>query len=153
MMAVNATRRFRGLGMLLTMIAAIMPLSAYAGHDVPEDDPNYYLPMPPDRARDLLEAGEHLLFVDLRTPDEFKKDRITGAMSLPLADLPSQYEEKIPHSGRVVLYCACPPGNNQEGESFRLLRDGGYRNVTVLVGGISEWRKLGYPIETGSPAK
>lgn len=151
MMAISAARRFRNLGMLLVVLATTMPLPGYAGHDVPEDDPNYYLPMPPDRARDLLEAGEHLLFVDLRAPDEFKKDRITGAISLPLKDLESQYEQKIPHSGRVVLYCSCAPA--EEGASFRLLRDNGYRNVTVLVGGISEWRKLGYPIETGAPAK
>ncbi len=147
--------RSRRLGLLLGLLAAmtVMPLPSHAGHDVPEDDPNYYIPMPPDRARDLLDAGENLQFIDLREPEEFKRERLSGAISIPLKDLQSQFEAKIPHTGRVVLYCSCPPGNNQEGESFRFLRDQGYKNVTVLAGGISEWRKLGYPIETGPQSK
>jgi len=138
--------RSRRFGMLFGILTALMPLPGHAGHDVPEDDPNYYLPMPPDRAQQLLEAGEHLLFVDLRDAKELKKERLAGAISIPVKELQSQYE-KVPHTGRVVLYCACPPANTEEGASYRFLRDMGYRNVTVLVGGISEWRRLGYPID------
>lgn len=136
----------RRLAMLLVILTAMIPLPSHAGHDVPEDDPNYYLPMPPDRAQQLLEAGEHISFVDMRDPEEFKRERLAGAISIPVKELQSQYE-KVPHTGRVVLYCACPPANTEEGASYRFLRDMGYRNVTVLVGGISEWRRLGYPID------
>lgn len=133
--------------LVLSLFVAIVPPPAGAGHDVPEDDPNYFLPMPPDRAMELLDIGEHLQFIDLRDPAEFKRERLPGAISIPLNDLPAQFEKKVPHSGRVVLYCGtCAP--EEQGGSFRFLRDQGYRNVTVLPGGITEWRRLGYPIET-----
>ncbi len=140
--------RPRRLSVLLGMLAAAMPLPGHAGHDQVEDDLTYFLPMPPDRAKQLLEVGEKLLFIDLREPEDFKRARIAGAMSIPLKQLPSQYE-KLPHTGRLVLYCSCPPGNIEEGYSYQLLRDMGYRNISVLQGGITEWQRLGYPVETG----
>jgi rhodanese-related sulfurtransferase len=129
------------------MLAAAMPLPGHAGHDQVEDDLIYFLPMPPARAKQLLDGGEKIVFIDVREPEEFKRERLPGAMSLPLKQLPSQHD-KVPRSGRVVLYCSCPEGNIEEGYSYQLLRDQGYRNVSVLEGGISEWRRLGYPIET-----
>ena len=126
---------------------AIAVVSAYAGHDQVEDDLTYFLPMPPVRAKQLLDSGEKILFFDLREPEEFKREHLPGAISIPLRELPSQYN-KVPRAGRVVLYCGCGPGNIEEGYSYQILREQGYRNVSVLEGGISEWQRLGYPVET-----
>lgn len=130
---------------LFAAFALIMP--AHAGHDQDEEDLIYFLPMPPARAKQLLDSGEKIFFFDLRDPEEFKRDRLPGAVSLPLQQLQSQ-QDKVPRAGRVVLYCSCPPGKIEEGYSYQLLRNAGYRNVSVLEGGISEWQRLGHPIET-----
>jgi rhodanese-related sulfurtransferase len=137
----------RRLGLLLGLLAVVAALPVYAGHDQDEEDLTYFLPIAPERARQLLDAGEKIFFVDLREPEEFGRERLPGAVSLPLKQLSSQMA-KVPRAGRVVLYCTCGPGNIEEGHSYQLLRDQGYRNVSVLVGGISEWRKRGYPLET-----
>lgn len=134
-------------GLLLAGVLAVIPSPGYAGHDQDEEDLTYFLPMPADRAKSLLEAGEKVLFVDLREPEEFKRERLPGAKSVPLRELNAQHE-KIPKAGRVVLYCACGVGNIEEGFAYQTLRNLGYRNVSVLQGGFSEWRRLGYPIET-----
>ncbi len=134
-------------GLLLAGLLAVIPLPAYAGHDQDEEDLTYFLPMPPERAKRLLEGGETVLFIDLREPEEFKRERLPGAKSIPLRELNAQHE-KIPKAGRVVLYCACGVGNIEEGFAYQTLRNLGYRNVSVLQGGFSEWRRLGYPIET-----
>jgi rhodanese-related sulfurtransferase len=139
--------RLRCIGLLLGLLAAIAPWPVHAGHDQDEEDLTYFLPMAPERAKQLLDAGEKIFFFDLREPEEFKRGRLPGAASLPLKELPSQMA-KVPRAGRVVLYCTCGPGNIEEGHSYQLLRDQGYRNVSVLVGGISEWQKRGYPVET-----
>ena len=131
----------------VTAFALVIPMPGYAGHDQDEEDLIYFLPMPPTRAKQLLDAGEKILFFDLRDSEEFKRNRLPGAVSLPLQQLQSQ-QGKVPRAGRVVLYCACPPGKIEEGHSYQLLRNAGYRNVSVLEGGISEWQRLGYPIET-----
>lgn len=124
----------------------VMSCPVQAGHDQDEEDLTYFLPLAPERARQLVDAGEKIFFFDLREPQEFKRERLPGAVSLPLKEL-SSHMSKVPRAGRVVLYCGCPPGNIEEGYSYQLLRDQGYRNVSVLVGGISEWQKRGYPVD------
>src|SRR3954469_23871197 len=84
---------------LVGALTIVVP-QAYAGHDQVEDDLTYFLPMPPDRAKQLLDAGEKILFFDLREPQEFKQQHLPGAVSLPLRELPSQYA-KVPRAGRV----------------------------------------------------
>lgn len=140
-MAASCTRYF---GALLGFLAFAMP--AYAGHDQVEDDLTYFLPIAPARAKELLDAGEKVLFVDLREPDDFRREHLPGAMSLPLRELPSHFA-KVPRTGRVVLYCSCGPGNIEEGYSYQILREQGYRNVSVLEGGMTEWLRLSYPVE------
>ena len=130
------------------VFALTFALPAQAGHDQVEDDLIYFLPIPPDRAKQLLDGGEQVLFIDIREPEDFKRERLPGAVSIPLKELSAQHE-KVPRSGRVVLYCTCGPGNIEEGYSYQLLRDMGYRNISVLQGGITEWQRLGYPVEKG----
>lgn len=134
---------------LLMVSALTWTLPAQAGHDQVEDDLIYFLPILPERAKQLLDGGEQVLFIDIRETEDFKRERLPGALSIPLKELSAQHE-KVPRAGRVVLYCTCPPGNIEEGYSYQLLRDMGYRNISVLQGGISEWRRLGYPVEKGS---
>ncbi len=129
-------------GMLL-----LAPVASRAGHDQVEDDLVYFLRIQPDRVKQLLDSGEPLWLVDLREPEEFKKQHLPGAHSLPLKQLQKGFQ-RIPRTGRVVLYCSCPVGNIDEGYSYQLLRELGYRNVSVLEGGFAEWTRLGYPVET-----
>lgn len=133
--------------LLLSALLAFVPAPVYAGHDQDEEDLTYFLPMPPERAKRLLDSGEPVLFIDLREPDEYRREHLPGARSIPLKELTAQHQ-KIPTSGRVVLYCSCPASNIEEGFSYQLLRNMGYRNVSVLEGGIAEWRRLGFPLET-----
>ena len=100
----------------------------------------------PDRVKQLIEVGEPVFLFDLRETEKFKRERLPGAVSLPLKELPA-HMAKVPRTGRVVLYCTCGPGNIEEAYGYQLLRDQGYRNVSVLVGGITEWMKRGYPVD------
>ena len=130
---------------LLLFLFVCMP-QAYAGHDQPTEDLVYFLPMPAERVKRLLDVGEKIVFIDLRPTAEFQQQRLPRAQSIPLKELDKRSAE-VPKTGRVVLYCGCPPGAVEEGYAYQLLRDLGYRNVSVLEGGFSEWRKRGYPTE------
>ena len=132
-------------GLLVVMALALTPLPNRAGHDQPTEDLVYFLPIAPERAKRLLDGGEKLWFIDLRTAVEFKQRRLPGARSIPLTELERRYHE-IPKAGRVVLYCACPPGKVEEASAYQLLRNFGYRNVSVLEGGFEEWVRRGYPV-------
>lgn len=133
--------------LLVAILVACTPSPLSAGHDQDEEDLTYFLPMPPERAKSLLDAGEPVVFIDLREPEDFKVVRLPSARSVPLRELQAQHD-KVPKTGRVVLYCTCGVGNIEEGFAYQTLRNLGYRNVSVLVGGITEWRRLGYPVDT-----
>jgi rhodanese-related sulfurtransferase len=119
---------------------------AKAGHD--DEEPTNLVA--PDQVKRLMDIGEEIAFIDLRTGAEFATGRLPDARSIPVAELVKRWKE-IPNSGRVILYCPCPQADRDESFAFLLLRTEHYRNVSVLDGGYTEWVKRGYPIQKGSP--
>jgi rhodanese-related sulfurtransferase len=51
----------------------------------------------------LLERGAEVLFVDVRSQQEYLARHITGALSIPLRTLEERYQE-LPRERLVVLY-------------------------------------------------
>jgi len=135
-MAVIGLASLAGLNLL-----SIEPRLAEAGHD------DEYIDMiPPERIKKLLDSGEKIVFVDLRPVGDFNKARLPGAISIPVSELQKRYAE-IPTSGRIVLYCSCPPGGVDESYSYLMLRGKGYRNVSVLENGFAAWTQRKMPTE------
>lgn len=146
----NGVRIVKGFGWILLAASLVTTLSIRAGHDQPTEDLVYFLPIAAERAKQLLDSGEKLIFIDLREPAAFAARRLPGARSIPLKELPQRLEE-VPKTGRVVLYCGCPPGKVEEAYAYQLLRDNGYRNVSVLAEGFEGWGQRGYPLVAGKP--
>ena len=119
--------------------------SVRAGHDF--EEPVDYTRQ--EQVKKLIDIGEDVTFIDIRSAEEFAKGHLPGAKSIPIDVLGHRWQE-IPTSGRVVLYCACPPGEKDEMFAFTLMRQEKYRNVTVLEDGYNVWVKSGYPIETAA---
>ena len=129
------------IGLLILALPAIIPVRVDAGHD-----DEYIETISAERTKKLLDGGEKLVFVDLRPAGDFQKMRLPGALSIPIAELSKRLGE-IPKAGRVILYCACPPGGVDESYSYLMLRGKGYRNVAVLENGVSAWAQRKLPIE------
>jgi rhodanese-related sulfurtransferase len=85
----------------------------------------------------LRSAGEELLLVDCREPDEFAHVRIEGAVLIPLQELPGRSAELAPHrEGRIVVHC------HHGGRSLKAanwLRQNGYSQAQSMAGGIDAW--------------
>jgi rhodanese-related sulfurtransferase len=126
-------------------LVAAVSASAKAGHDF--EEPVDFVAQ--QQVKRLIEIGEEITFVDLRSPEEFAKGHLPNAKSIPIDALAHRWKE-IPTSGRVVLYCACPPGQKDETYAFTLMRQEKYRNVTVLEAGFGDWVKRGYPVEAAA---
>ena len=122
----------------------IRPEVTQAGHEFDETIDT----IKPEQVKVLLDAGEKLVLVDLRPSKEFKEKRLPGARSIPVTELDKRSSE-IPKTGRVVLYCGCPPAGADESYSYLYLRDQGHRNVSVMEAGFSNWVKQKYPTEAG----
>jgi rhodanese-related sulfurtransferase len=97
-----------------------------------------------DSAKSLIDRGERVEPLDLRSPTEFQTGRLPHARSLPLGDLADRVEE-VPRSGVVVLYCGCP--RDQLLRAYQFLRGRRHTNVFVLEGDIDAWRGRGYALE------
>lgn len=130
--------RWSGLiGALWTVVTAF---PADAGHGT--GGPVLSLPVP--YVKRLLDEGDPLIFIDLRPSEEFKRERLPKARSVPLRELLRRYAE-VPRTGRVILYCDCLPEEIQA--AYQFLRDQGYRNISVMDEGFPGWVKRGYPLE------
>jgi rhodanese-related sulfurtransferase len=114
--------------------------SAVAGHGV--SAPSVPL-VATDHVARLLERGEALHVVDLRTPAEFAAGHIPGAVSLPLASFEERVRE-IPRTRRVLLYCHCPL--EEIAQVYAVLFRLGFRNHAVLADGFAGWSARGHPI-------
>jgi len=129
-------------GLALISLLLFRPALVGAGHDE-----EYIDTIPPERVKKMLEGGEKILFVDLRPAGDFQKSRLPGARSIPITELQNR-DQEIPKSGRVILYCACPPGGVDEAYSYLALRGKGFRNVSVLQDGFSGWAQRKFPTES-----
>lgn len=133
--------RFAFRRMVFGVILSALPIPyVLASHETAP--PVQSLPVP--YVKRLLDEGEPLIFVDLRPADEFRRERLPKARSLPLMEILRRYAE-VPRTGRVILYCDCLPEQIQM--AYRFLRDQGYRNISVMQDGFSGWVKRGYPVE------
>jgi rhodanese-related sulfurtransferase len=129
----------------VAVIAAAVVATAQAGHDY--EEPVDFVS--PEQVKRLIDIGEDVTFVDMRSAEDFAKGHLPHAKSIPVDVLGHRWKE-IPTSGRVVLYCTCPPGQKDETYAFTLMRQEKYRNITVLEAGYADWVKRGYPVEVGS---
>jgi rhodanese-related sulfurtransferase len=123
------------------LLGVFFPHAGFAGHGV-EDSIDM---LPAERVKQLIDAGEKLVFIDMRPAKEYQQNRLPGARSLPIAEVANRFNE-IPKTGRVVLYCDCKPYDVADRAVFLEYR--GYRNIFVMPEGYSGWVKRGYPLDT-----
>ena len=85
------------------------------------------------RARELLDAPEPPLFVDVRESDEWDEGHVPDAVHLARGFLESRIEAAAPdHSQPIVVYCA---GGSRSAFAAKSLQELGYENVVSLAGG------------------
>ena len=132
----------RWLGLTLAAGLALAP-AAHAAHG---GAPSVAL-TEPDYLRWLIDSRQPVVVVDLRSPGDFRRGHLPGAVSVPLAELDRRFAE-IPTQPMVVLYCRCPI--EEAATAYSFLEAKGYTNHVVLQEGHDGWLKRRYPL-TRSP--
>ena len=99
---------------------------------------------PADLATRLPEDASPLV-LDVRGPDEFDGPlgHITGAINLPLNELPSRLTELVSQSRPIVVVCKT---DRRSSMAAQQLRKAGMPNVSVLRGGMEQWRAESLPV-------
>ena len=94
---------------------------------------------------DLIEMQEiEYILLDVRSPDEFSSGFIKKAKNLDFYSETFQNDLlSIDKSLPVVLYCRT---NNRSTKTANILKQNGFKEISVLEGGITEWVKRGNDI-------
>ena len=94
---------------------------------------------------DLIEMQEiEYILLDVRTPDEFSSGYIKNAINLDFYSETFQNDIlSIDKNSPIVLYCRT---NNRSTKTASILKDNGFKEISVLEGGITDWVKNGNDI-------
>jgi rhodanese-related sulfurtransferase len=92
------------------------------------------------------------VLIDLRPKNIVEKGHIAKAVALPEGGLDALKDEFPKYKGAaIILY-------NQHGdvavarEAYKKIQDWGYKQVSILAGGIEAWEKAGQPVAKGAAA-
>ena len=94
-----------------------------------------------------LKAASNAVLLDVRTPEEFSKEYIEGAL---LADWNSDDFQRridaIDKNAPVFVYCL---SGGRSSSAAAAMRKQGYKEVYELQGGIMKWKSAGLPVLSG----
>ncbi len=90
------------------------------------------------------DAGDDLVLLDVREPDEVETASIAWATYIPMGEIPERFGE-LPHDKPVVVMCH---GGGRSTRATQFLEANGYDNAMNLAGGIDAWAEQ---IDPGVP--
>src|SRR5499426_664896 len=95
----------------------------------------------------LLDAGSTLALIDVREHGEFNLAHIAGSSSVPRRQLEARMGRLVPY--RAVPVVVCDDTGRRATLSAATLERMGYRDVSVLKGGVNRWASENLPTEWG----
>ena len=92
-----------------------------------------------------------LVIVDVRSKSKAMKGHIDGAIHFTTAQL-KKAKKKFPKvkSAPIIIYS---DSKRQAKKAFKIVRKWGYKNATVLEGGVKGWARAGNPLKSNRLAK
>ena len=98
----------------------------------------------PEELQSQIE-GREVQVLDVREQEEVELGIVPGASSLSRAHFESRVEDVVPDkSAPVVIYCATSVRSVFAAQTMHEL---GYEDVTVMRGGFTRWKELGYEFD------
>ena len=97
----------------------------------------------------LLDAHSNrtdLVVLDVRTPAEFAAGHLPRAVQLDIHA--ADFEAKLASLDRTPVYLVYCRTQNRSGRAAETMRRMGFGQVTVMLGGFTEWSRRGFPVET-----
>lgn len=100
------------------------------------------------QAAQKLEQHPEIIVLDIRTPEEFEKAHINGAINLDYFS-PRFFDSLIQlnKNKKYLLYCR---SGGRSRRALSIIEEAGLTNVLHLDGGIKGWIKQGLLVKAGS---
>lgn len=101
-------------------------------------------PITPAELKRRLDAGEDLVLLDVREPEELALCRIEGSIAIPMGELSLRHVELDPERPTV---CVCHHGVRSAHVAAALVRLG-FEKLYNLTGGVDRWA---HEVDPGMP--
>lgn len=85
---------------------------------------------------------ENIKLIDVRTPAEVARGKITGSENLPLHVIPLKVDE-FSSNDTIIFYCQT---GARSAQACAFMTSKGVDNVYNLRGGIVTWAQMGLPV-------
>jgi rhodanese-related sulfurtransferase len=96
-----------------------------------------YRKISPQLAKEMMDSGDELIILDVRTESEYNSGHIEGALLLPNEDISTKERVDVLPDTRSVILVYCRSGN-RSAQASRKLASLGYINVYDF-GGLNSW--------------
>jgi rhodanese-related sulfurtransferase len=96
-----------------------------------------------------LNDQKKAVIVDARRDFFYTKERIAGALALPLAqfdDRIASFQQQVDRDRLLITYCS-GYGCEDSHQLALKLQQSGYKRIRVFSGGLPEWKQAGLPTE------
>jgi len=93
-------------------------------------------------SKQLENLPENVKLIDVRTPAEVARGKISGSENLPLHVIPLKVDE-FSHDDTIIFYCQT---GARSAQACAFMTSKGVDNVYNLRGGIVTWARMGLPI-------
>jgi rhodanese-related sulfurtransferase len=101
----------------------------------------------PGKLADLMNSDGLYAVFDVRERGEFNHGQIPNGTSLPRSQIEFRIAELVPN--REIAIVVYDEGGERAALAAQTLAECGYHSVSVLEGGMNEWRKQGRPTASG----
>ncbi|MCM8797564.1 MAG: rhodanese-like domain-containing protein [Candidatus Omnitrophica bacterium] len=91
----------------------------------------------------LMGTKEQVKLVDVRSRENYQKEHIQNAISLPVDEIEGKVQELLDKKEKIVVYCAsfeCQASVH----AAQKLQALGYNNVLVYKGGLKDYKEAGF---------
>jgi rhodanese-related sulfurtransferase len=102
----------------------------------------------PKQLHDLVQAGEPVELIDVRTPIEFQEVHVTFARNIPLDQLDPKQLTVGRAGSQKPVYVICRSGSRGKQACEKIVAHG-FSNVVNVEGGTLAWDQAELPVERG----
>lgn len=103
-----------------------------------------FISLKPSEFHEEMSIVSKPVLADVREFFEFKKKRIPGAVNMPSSGNIENAADTIDRATHIFLYCTTGFRSRKVADKFTRL---GFVHVYSMDGGISDWKKEGFPVE------
>ncbi len=98
-------------------------------------------------AKQMIVQNNDVVVLDVRTPKEFARGHIEGALNINIHD-PAfpQLASTLDRDKLYIVHCAVNPRGGRGDKSINIMNQLGFSNTLSMDGGLRAWKRAGLPI-------